>query len=361
MARKIIVVIICIAAAVVVWHFSVISITDPAISIVNSPATAPVQTVRIGWVGDMVPATDTGYNLTSLSNVADTLDTPDLMMGNLEGTFAHSNRSSKCLYMGSMCYAFAGDPSFADTLKAAGFDFVSLINNHSLDYGTDGLKDTETELNRVGLAYIAPDKPTTSITVKGVKIGIVGVSSTGQGLTDYSYIAQTVQSLKKKNDVVIVIFHGGTEGIDKTAVPASEEYEGDEDRGNVQAVAYTSINSGADLVVGDGPHVLRKVQWYHNKPIAYSLGNFVGGNGRLATEGNLGLGGIFTTTFTTPVAVATDSTGSPQATKLQQSLPTIPTSTSFTSVLLSKDGIPSLDLTDASKTSLQSLSGGPIQ
>ncbi len=347
MARKIIVVVLCIIAAVAVWHFSVVSDSDRTI-VVQSPAAAPVKTLSVGWVGDMVPASDIGYNLTVLNNVSDNLEQPDLMMGNLEGTFAHDGRTSKCMYINSMCHAFKGDSSFADTLKAAGFDFVSLVNNHSLDYGIPGLKDTEAELDRVGIAYIAPNKQTTSVTVNGIKIGIMGLSSTqpAQTITDYAYIAQTVQTLKKSNDIVIVIFHGGAEGATKTAVTGAEEYEGSEDRGNVQAVAYTAINAGADLVLGDGPHVLRKVQWYNNKPIAYSLGNFVGGDGRLATQGNLGLGGIFVTTFTDNRNADAGVT---------------PTSTAFTSILLANDGTPSLDPTDASLKLLQSLSGGPIK
>jgi hypothetical protein len=353
MTRRIILIVICIAAAAAVWHFSVIPDDDRTI-VVESPATAPVNTLSIGWVGDMVPASDIGYNLTALNTVSDALEQPDLMMGNLEGTFAHAGRTSKCIYISSQCHAFQGDSSFADTLKAAGFDFVSLINNHSYDYGTAGLKDTEAELDRVGLPYIAPDKQTASITVKGVKIGIMGLSSTqpAQTITNYTYIAQTVQDLKKQNDIVIVIFHGGAEGASKTAVTGAEEYQGSEDRGNVQAVAYTAINAGADLVLGDGPHVLRKVQWYNGKPIAYSLGNFVGGNGRLAIEGNLALGGIFTANFQDSAA-----SGSPTA---SQAGKVKPQTTSFISILLSKDGVPSLDPTDASKQLLNILSG-PIQ
>lgn len=341
MIRKILVAILCVGAALAVWHFSLISSSDPSV-VVESPATAPAETISIGWVGDMVPSSDVGYNLTALNNVSDTLGSVDLMMGNLEGTFAQKGLASKCIYISSMCHAFAGDPSFADTLKAAGFDFVSLVNNHSLDYGTEGLQATEAQLDRVGLPYIAPDKPTTSITIKGVRIGIIGLSSTqpAQTITDYSYIAQTVAALKKDNDIVIVIFHGGAEGANKTAVTGGEEYEGTEDRGNVQAVAYTAINAGADIVLGDGPHVLRKIELYHDKPIAYSLGNFVGGNGRLATTGNLGLGGIFTAIFS--------SSSTPQ--QLTYS------SDSFTSVLLSKDGIPSLDPTNQSQQLLDSLS-----
>jgi hypothetical protein len=347
MKRKIVLIVICIVAALVVWHFSVIPLNDPDIT-VQSPATAPAQTLTIGWTGDMVPTTDVGYNITVLNNVSNALEMPDLMMGNLEGTFAHSGRVSKCDGSYLPCYAFAGDPSFADSLKAAGFNFVSLMNNHSFDYGIAGLKDTETELTRVGLSYIAPDKPTASITIKGVRVGIMGVSSTTPEapITDYAYIAQTVQALKKDNDIVVVIFHGGAEGATQTAVTGGEEYQGDEDRGNVQAVAYTAINAGADIVLGDGPHVLRKVEWYHDKPIAYSLGNFVGGK-QLSTKGNLGLGGILTTTF------ATDSSTSPQA-ALNDIL--IPIKTDFTSVLLAPDGTPSLDPTNQAQKLLDSLS-----
>jgi hypothetical protein len=345
MLKKILLIIVCVVAALAVWHFSVILDSDHPVTVQPSTSTTITvpTTLNIGWVGDMVPAQDQGYDLTVLNNVSDTLEQPDLMMGNLEGTFAHANRTSKCLYLSSQCHAFAGDSSFADTLKAAGFDFVSLVNNHSLDYGTAGLSDTEAELNRVGLPYIAPNQQTTSITIKGIKIGIMGLSSTppAETITNYAYIAQTVQALKKSNDIVIVIFHGGAEGADKTAVTGGEEYQGSEDRGNVQAVAYTAINAGADLVLGDGPHVLRKVQWYNGKPIAYSLGNFVGGNGRLATEGNLGLGGIFVAHFQTDA-----STGK-----------IVPVSTSFTSVILSQDGTPSLDPNNASLQLLTKLSG----
>jgi hypothetical protein len=333
MIKKLLVLVVCIAAAFAVWHFSVISNNEPEVK--TDPTPVP-QTLSIGWVGDMVPSDDLGYNITAFNNVSDALEQPDIMMGNLEGTFAHADRKTKCIYISSMCHAFRGDASFADSLKAAGFDFVSLINNHSYDYGADGLKDTEAELDRVGLPYIAPNKQTTSITIKGTKIGIMGLSSTepAETINDYAYIASTVELLKKENDIVIVIFHGGAEGATKTKVPGVDEYMGTENRGNVQAVAHTAINAGADLVLGSGPHVLRKTETFNGKPIAYSLGNFVGGKGRLSTTGTLALSGIYTQLFENK----------------------LPTTNSFTSVLLSKDGTPSLDPTDQGKTLLDSLS-----
>jgi len=355
MIRKIILIILCIAAAFAVWRLSLVSVSSPSPvhSTSSAPSsgstatgTTPPATLTIGWTGDMVPATDIDYDLTVLNNTTEQLETPDLMIGNLEGAFAPAGLTSKCSAGSSNCFAFSGDSSFADTLKAAGFDFISLINNHSLDYGTAGLKDTEAQLTRVGLPYIAPDKPTASITVNGVTIGIMGVSSNepASSITNYAYIAQTVETLKKQNDIVIVIFHGGAEGNNDTAVTGGEEYEGTEDRGNVQAVAYTAINAGADLVLGDGPHVLRKVENYHNGLIAYSLGNFVGGNGRLATTGNLGLGGIFTATFN----LSTSSAGAITE--------TISPNYNFVSVLLDSTGAPSLDPTNKAQQLLDSLS-----
>jgi hypothetical protein len=354
MIKKFSVLAIAVVALLTVWHFSLVNSAGKSIT-VQAPATPPIKTVSVGWTGDMVPSNDIGYNLTVLNTVTDALEQPDLMMGNLEGTFAHIGRTSKCADASDTCYAFQGDSSFADTLKAAGFDLVSLMNNHARDYGTAGLKDTEAELDRVGLAYISPDKPTASIKVKGMKIGIMGVSSNEPTapIADYAYIVRTVQQLKKDNDIVIVIFHGGAEGAAQTGVPGVAEYMGSENRGNVMAVAYTAINAGADLVLGSGPHVLRKVEWYHDKPIAYSMGNFVGGKGRLATPATdsssvspLSLGGIFTATFAN-----NPTTNSAQL---------VPKATGFTSVVLSKDGTPSLDPTDQAKQLLTSLSG-PIQ
>lgn len=292
--------------------------------------------ITIGWVGDMVPAKDTSYNTTVFSFVASELQKPDVMIGNLEGTFANEFRTSKCTFILARCHAFRGDESFARALKTAGFDVVSLINNHSYDYGEDGLKDTLAVLDATSISYIAPNKITTSILVKGKRIGILGLSSTQPSvtITDYDFITEQVVTLKSQNDFVIVLFHGGNEGSGKTAVPGTYEYMGTENRGDVQRVAYTAIDAGADIVLGSGPHVLRKIELYKDKTIAYSLGNFVGGNGRLITTDTLGFSGIFTTTlkeFTTPT-------------------------NSFTSIILTKNGTPTIDLLEQGKKLVEQLS-----
>ena len=293
------------------------------------------NTITVGWVGDMVPSSDSEYNENVFADVTSELLKPDLMIGNLEGTFAQADRTDKCMYLTSMCHAFRGDLSFAASLKDAGFDLVSLVNNHSYDFGDEGLKDTQAILDEAGIPYISPTNQSTSIIVKGKKVGVLGLSSTEptKTITDYNFIGEKVQKLKEENDFVIVIFHGGAEGSDKTLVPGTVEYMGTENRGNVQAVAYAAIDAGADVVLGAGPHVLRKIEVYNHSPIAYSLGNFVGGK-RLIISGNLALSGIFTAT-------------------LEKNTPT---TYNFTSVILSKDGIPSLDIFEQSKHLLQALS-----
>ncbi len=292
--------------------------------------------ITVGFVGDMVPSLDPLYNTRAFTQVAGLLAQPDLMIGNLEGTFAPADSPSKCVYIKANCYAFRGDASFADSMKNAGIDFVSLVNNHSYDYGDKGLAATIIELERVGIPYVAPTKPVASIKVKGKRIGILGLSSTepARAITDYDFITNNVAKLKATHDFVIVIFHGGSEGADKTAVPGTNEYMGTEDRGNVQLVAYTAIDAGADLVLGAGPHVLRKTEAYKEKPIAYSLGNFVGGNGALVTTGTLGVSGIYTG------ILSTKRTYAPL----------------FTSVLLTADGIPAIDPLDQGLQLLKQLS-----
>jgi len=83
-----------------------------------------------------------------------------------------------------------------------------------------------------------------------------------------------VSQAKQNADVVVVIMHLGAEGTDKQHVRPGTEYAFGENRGDSMAFSHAVIDAGADLVVGSGPHVLRGMQWYQGRLIAYSLGNF---------------------------------------------------------------------------------------
>lgn len=281
------------------------------------------KTLSVSFVGDMVPTENDTYNASVFLNLGEVLAHADLSIGNLEGTFAQKNRSGKCSLLLPTCFAFRGSASFASSMRAAGINLVSLVNNHSLDFGTEGREDTEKVLQEKGFDFISQAFPTKEITVNEFTVGLLGVSSSPPEHTieNDAYIASTISDLKTRNDFVILVFHGGAEGADKTFVPGKEEFVGNENRGDVQKVAYTAIDAGADLVLGSGPHVLRKIETYHGKLIAYSLGNFVGGNGKLNTRGILGISGILNVTLS------------------KENNP----SYTFTSVTLTKEGVPLLD------------------
>lgn len=251
--------------------------------------------ISIGWVGDIVPTDNIDYNNSVFKDVQNYLEIPDLMIGNLEGGFADKNRISKCSYLKSHCYAFSGSPFFAQNLKVAGFDVVNLANNHAYDYGDEGLADTEKILKENNINFVSPTKPTLEIVVKNKKIGLLGITSSGDNystLNDYDFISDQISKLKQRNDLVILLFHGGSEGSDKTLVENKYEFFGTENRGNVYLMARVAIDAGADIVLGSGPHVLRKIEYYNNKLIIYSAGNFAGG-GKLITKDILGISAIF--------------------------------------------------------------------
>lgn len=302
----------------------------------NIVKTEPEKTLSIGWVGDMVPS-DALYNASVFEGVKEKTQTPNIMIGNFEATFANKGRRSKCSYLGGGCHAFRGDPNFATSLEGAGFDVISLVNNHALDYGEEGLADTEAILRNAEIPFVSLNSPTLTLQKNGYKIGILGVSSTPPThyILDYDYITEEIGKLKKENDIVILIFHGGSEGSTKTAVTGDYEFLGSENRGNVEKVAHTAIDAGADIILGSGPHVLRKVEYYKNGFIVYSAGNFVGGNEKLLTRGTLGISGIFN-------IFISDRTPEPRH--------------AIDSVILSKEGVPTLDPLEQGKMMVEQLS-----
>ncbi|HSE56616.1 MAG TPA: CapA family protein [Candidatus Paceibacterota bacterium] len=278
------------------WQFS--TIKAAVLESVVAKTVPKTETLTIAWVGDMVPPESEAYAAGALTTVATPLTDADITLGNLEGTFATSSTGSKCGTGSSNCHAFRGTPTFASILKTTGFDAVSLANNHSLDFGEKGLGETETVLAKAALPFVSSRQPVTYIAKNGFTIGLVGISSTPpqETITDYDFIQKKVSEAKAKSDLVLVLFHGGAEGSDKLLVPNGYEYLGNENRGFVRRAAQVAIDAGADGVLGSGPHVLRGIELYHGKPIAYSLGNFVGSE-KLITKGVLATSGILKITF----------------------------------------------------------------
>jgi capsule synthesis protein PGA_cap len=236
----------------------------------------------------------------------DSLLKGDLVVGNFEGVLSDSGWSYKCgpppdttavdstktpkpakkpaatkkPKPPTNCYAFATPTWLAPRLQGAGFTHLNLANNHANDYGTDARLTTEDILRNLGLT---PYGPLGEIAItplmrdgKMTLVGLIGFStySNAYNLLNISQSAALVDSVRPLVDMLVVTFHGGTEG--KTAVRTGNgpEFLVKEPRGDLRKFARAVIDAGADAVVGHGPHVLRGIEFYKGRPIFYSLGNF---------------------------------------------------------------------------------------
>jgi hypothetical protein len=223
----------------------------------------------------------------------------DLVMGNLEEPLTDDTGHRKCGEGSTACHAFRAPPAYAAHLRDAGFQLLNLANNHCYDFGPSGHKNTQKALEQHKLAHTGDPGQITTVTVKGVKVAVLGFSSYNwsNSLIDLDEARSVVRRAAGQADIVVVQVHMGAEGSGATRVkPGTEMFLG-ENRGDPIKFAHTVIDAGADLVVGHGPHVMRGMEFYRGRLIAYSLGNFAGGAGTLLSAGNLGLGAVLKVTL----------------------------------------------------------------
>ncbi len=201
----------------------------------------------------------------------------DVVLGNLEGTLS-TGGGSKCGKGSTNCFAFQTPPSYARWLQQAGFTVMNLANNHAYDFGAGGLRQTTDALARVGLEWTGRPGQVTVQKVAGIRVALVGFAPYpwAQSLTDIAAAKKLVRRAARSADVVVVTMHAGAEGGDRQHVERGTELFLGENRGDSMRFAHAVVDAGADLVVGSGPHVLRGMEWYKGRLIAYSLGNFAG-------------------------------------------------------------------------------------
>jgi hypothetical protein len=221
----------------------------------------------------------------------------DVVLGNLEQALTRSG-VSKCADGGASCFAFRTPPSYAKALAGVGFTVLSVANNHAYDYGASGQDDTIAALERAGLAYTGLIGQVTRLQEQPVRVAALGFGfySTAESLLKVPRAARLVERADRWADVVLVTFHGGAEGSGASHVPRRMETYLGEQRGDLRAFSHTVVDAGADLVVGHGPHVLRGMEWYKDRLIAYSMGNFVG-NHTFSTDGVVGVSGVLRVTL----------------------------------------------------------------
>lgn len=214
----------------------------------------------------------------------------DVVFGNLEGTLTDVSEDVKCGGAApGECYAFRAPPEYAKYLAAAGFGVMSLANNHSDDFGEAGQEQTIEALRGAGIDPTGLPAQATYVKVGERKVAFLGFAPYGytNSLTDLETARALIRQARKRADIVVVAIHAGAEGSDATHVSGEEEIYLGEDRGNAEEFAHTAVQAGADLVLGSGPHVLRGMEIYRGRLIAYSLGNFSGYH-NFSTEGVLG-------------------------------------------------------------------------
>jgi poly-gamma-glutamate capsule biosynthesis protein CapA/YwtB (metallophosphatase superfamily) len=198
----------------------------------------------------------------------------DLLFGNFENPV-----SDRGVLSGSI-YSFRVDPQAISALREAGFDIVSLANNHIWDYGRDAFTDTLSILRNNSILPVGAGADFTEahtpvvVDVKGTKIaflaytrllpGFLGKPDAAPAVAypDPEQIARDVAQARTQADIVVTSFHWGEEY--QTSHNAEQE-----------RLAFAAIDAGADLVIGHHPHVMQEVEKYNDGYIAYSLGNFI--------------------------------------------------------------------------------------
>ncbi len=251
------------------------------------------KTISIIGVGDIMLGSNYPINMLPninvLKKVESTLKDADITVGNLEGTLFDNGGTPKKCSTPSVCYVFRTPSSYGQYLANAGFDYLSLANNHSNDFGAYGIDATAKNLEKLNIKYsgIEDKFESTFLEKNGVKYGFVSFApnSTTVKLNDYTKVKRLISESKKKSDIVIVMFHGGAEGKKAEHLPFKTEIFFGENRGNITEFVRLAVDSGADIIFGQGPHVTRAIELYKGKFISYSGGNF-------ATYGNINTSGI---------------------------------------------------------------------
>jgi len=243
----------------------------------------PDAVINIMAVGDIMLGTDyPDYRLALndgrdlLSDVSNTLLKADITFGNLEGTFGTEGEAEKECPDVRRCYVFRMPPRYAQYLKLAGFDVMSIANNHARDFGDSGRLLTMQTLDEIGIKHSGIMDDIAQWEMKGLKVVLIAFAPFrgAHDFLDTDYVRVTIENLSKQNDIVIVSFHAGAEGDSHTHIPFETEYFHGENRGDVVLFSHTAVEAGADVILGHGPHVPRALELYQGKMIAYSLGNF---------------------------------------------------------------------------------------
>jgi poly-gamma-glutamate capsule biosynthesis protein CapA/YwtB (metallophosphatase superfamily) len=246
----------------------------------SMPAKVTAEEIIIHAVGDVMLAgrwagkiRKMGYDY-PFAAVKHELLSGDINIANLESPVARKGEEFL-----EKKFRFRADPEVAAAIRRAGFNLVTLANNHSMDFGSVALLETMRHLKAAGIAWIgagrnlAEAREMALYTVKGKRVAFLGYSLTqpeefyatplqpGTTPAIAGIYAKDIAAARKEADYVIVSFHWGTEGSNFA-------------HAGQRSAAHRAIDAGADVVIGHHPHVLQGIERYKDGIIFYSLGNF---------------------------------------------------------------------------------------
>ncbi len=234
---------------------------------VSAPVATTTSPATLFFVGDIMLARAVEMRMEQFGinypfeTLGDTLTVPDITIGNFEGVVSEVHYPTP-----NFTYQFSVKPEYLAYLKTAGFDVLSLANNHTLDYGTPALLYTRALCLEYGLVCGGEPKGLSEISTKVVKAGEYRVGMlfvhTLYGIPASSTLKSYIEKLSRESDVQVAYVHWGEEYV--LTHTLSQEL-----------LAESLIDTGIDAVIGHHPHVVQDVALYDNKPIFYSLGNFV--------------------------------------------------------------------------------------
>jgi poly-gamma-glutamate capsule biosynthesis protein CapA/YwtB (metallophosphatase superfamily) len=252
-----------------------------------SLAVGDTSPITIAFVGDIMLGRSLGERITDgrgatiFGSVKSILRSADVAVGNLECALGEGGTKAP------KAYTFLAPPEAAAWLEDAGFDLLSLANNHSLDYGPAVLEQMMQTLDQAGIRAVGAGadeeqaRAPEILDIGGYRLAFLayvevpveaygfdpkhwraGPDSPGVSWADDARIATDLQILDQQVDFIVVLFHFGDEGMETP------------NRRQIQ-LSHLAIDNGADLVVGSHPHLVQAEEAYRSGWIFYSLGNFV--------------------------------------------------------------------------------------
>lgn len=240
---------------------SVILVQSPAPQLEETTFTL-ISTGDVGLVRDIneriIRKNDPNY---PFAKIADYLKSADLTITNLEGPLI---KNCPLILTG---FTFCGESTNVQGLVTAGVDAANLANNHTTNYGLDGLAQTKNALEKAGIVPFGLEDQIQYIEVKGKKLALVGFVELGNNWPGLSSatdenVANLVKVASVNSDITIAAFHWGVEYVRKP-------------QPQIIQLAHTAVDNGADLVLGNHPHWIQVHEIYKDVFIIYSQGNTI--------------------------------------------------------------------------------------